>query len=111
MQGKLLIMGFPRQLTAGLAFAALGVGMHSAAPRLLVNRVMKRIGELSFSVYVTHFAVLAVMQWVIPVRQSNGLFVAMFAVVLTVTLIVSAATYRVIEQPGIALGRILARRV
>ena len=78
-----------------------------------VNRVTRFLGKISYSVYLLHFTVVIWLQkrtaeliithpqWNMPHAQ----FVASFAIVLLFTIPVATATWRWIEEPGVAAGR------
>lgn len=85
----------------------------------LPGRVLRHIGKVSFSLYITHWAVLYWMSkagWIIvPVDQGLA-FAALgylwrFALVLTLATLLSTLTYRLVEQPGIRLGERLIQRL
>jgi exopolysaccharide production protein ExoZ len=76
---------------------------------VIVNRAMRQLGEISFSVYLVHFALLPlVASWVNPLFASASDLVrwgASFSFVLVGSSMISTLTWRLIEQPGITLGR------
>ena len=55
-----LLKVLPRHILYGLSFGLLTYGLSAVQPVVLVNRVMRAIGKVSFSAYVLHFAVLDV---------------------------------------------------
>lgn len=81
----------------------------------LRSAVLVRIGEISYSVYLLHPVVFLSMLWLLmrlPVSswwRSQHLAAYVVANML-VTIVLATVTYRWIEQPGIAMGRRLARR-
>jgi len=81
---------------------------------VLVNRYIGFIGKVSFSMYLTHFAViyglsrLGFTNVFRPGDASSALYVLC---VLTVTVAISWASYSFIENPGIALGKAIIRRL
>jgi exopolysaccharide production protein ExoZ len=91
-----------------LVLAAIGVVGVTHAP-VIVNRAMRQLGEISFSVYLVHFALLPlVASWVNPLFASASDLVrwgASFSFVLVGSSMISTLTWRLIEQPGITLGR------
>lgn len=92
--------------TLSLAFFVYGMTFYQ--PAWLVNRAMVFTGQVSFSVYLIHFAVIDLLQniWPQAVSSSADLDYALgLAAVLAISLPASALTYRFIELPGIALGR------
>ena len=63
-----------------------------------------RLGQISYSVYLFH---LAVMVLLLPAAWPAWAFLPC---ALGLTLLVSEGTYRLVEAPGIALGRAIERR-
>jgi len=89
---------------------------------LLVNRLTSHIGVISFSAYVNHFLVLHVigklsptyplLQRVLCVDSSPVIqFLALYGVALAATIALSTVTWKLIEEPGIALGGIVIREL
>jgi peptidoglycan/LPS O-acetylase OafA/YrhL len=62
------------------------------------------IGRVSYSIYLLHILVLALLM---PTHWPAWLFLPALA---GMTLALSALTFKLVEQPGIALGRALERR-
>jgi peptidoglycan/LPS O-acetylase OafA/YrhL len=127
----------PGHLYMAAVFALLLVGLSYNPIGLLVNRVTRHIGLVSFSCYIAHFAVLdilrqcygtdlvgqgwynkgAVARWIPePVLSLNGLsplvqYGVLFVSALVLTVAVSTLSYRLIERPGIRCGQWLIRRL
>lgn len=83
-------------------------------PRWLQSRPLVYLGQISFSFYIIHFAVLGFLHPLIgPVEAAMGANIGL-AVAATLTLAIaggiSACTYRWIEQPIIAATRQVGRR-
>lgn len=98
----------------GVAFALLALGLAVNPARLLVNPLTRWIGKLSFSMYLTHFAVLdAFAALGISGRFGRGDIPAglHYLCVVTVAAAVSWVCYRWIERPGIDAGRRLIDRL
>ena len=83
--------------------------------RLLHQPLLLWLGRISYSVYVCHFLVLyAVIGLLLGLWPDiPKLWFALALITLTVggTLAVATLTFRVIEQPGMALGQVLARKL
>jgi peptidoglycan/LPS O-acetylase OafA/YrhL len=101
---KIPCFGVPIVLLAG----SLALHPH----RLLVNPVLSYIGKVSFSAYITHFAVLlsAVKFFEAYYPAFNGFsaairFAALMAITLAGTVLVASVTYQSIELPGQAVGK------
>jgi len=90
-----------------LAVLTFGVGL--ASRRRRVPRVLTGLGTISYSVYLVHPVVLAVIDSTTGRRRQDSLAleVAFFTVLLPLCLL----TYRYIEVPSQTWGRRLARRV
>ncbi len=93
----------------GLLFAAFLKSLSNDPPALFVNAPLIRIGEISFSMYLVHFAIidLIISLWPAPLSGLSNLVLLSSATIAT-TVLVSHATHRYIEKPFIALGRRLA---
>ncbi len=76
--------------------------------------VLRRIGQISFSMYLWHFVVIWMLNFVIkkfPPPPSEITNCLQYAVVLALTVGVSMLSYRWVEKPGIRLGHaVIARR-
>jgi peptidoglycan/LPS O-acetylase OafA/YrhL len=80
---------------------------------LIVNAVFRRLGILSYSIYITHFsAVMLAHKMLLPHLQdmpSTGQLAVMYGAIYLIAIGISCGTYALIEKPGIALGRRLSR--
>jgi peptidoglycan/LPS O-acetylase OafA/YrhL len=111
-----------------LSIAGIFLSLSGGNLKLLVNRAICYIGTISFSCYITHFAVLGLLFHLMGAhldinhiwvetghRWSNTLlFLGLFLSGLAGTVAISTLTFRAIESPGGAAGRwligYLARR-
>ena len=95
--------GYPPMLAAWLAaYAVFGAGValrHSTPPAWL-----RRLGTISFSVYLVQALVLAA----VPALPNAFLTAVVW---VGATLALSEGTFRLVERPAIRLGRSVARRV
>ena len=95
----------------GAAFALLALCLYRQPYRWLVNVPLRHIGKISFSGYLTHFAMLQVARKLLAkVHADTHLtpdlyFLATVVVALAGTVVVSSVTYRVVEVPGQAWGK------
>jgi peptidoglycan/LPS O-acetylase OafA/YrhL len=95
-------------ICAGIGLAIL-TGFFAGYPgNLLVNRAVIRIGKISFSMYLTQFAVLDLLGWL----GVNELFrpgdissIGYYFCVVVITAAISYVSYRAIERPGVRLGK------
>jgi peptidoglycan/LPS O-acetylase OafA/YrhL len=104
---------FPSNFIAGGLFTVFAILLANWPTRLLVNRVTTTLGKLSFSMYLTHFAVLTYFSKL----GFSGLFpkqniasLLYFLCVVLVAFVVSLIFYKYIEKPGIALGKRLIEK-
>lgn len=97
-----------------ITFGALFMGLACSPWTIVVNRVTRYLGKVSYSVYLTHttliFFLTPVYQRIYELGASLTLgFLGSLLVTFAVVLPVSALTYRFVEEPGIRLGKKLAR--
>jgi peptidoglycan/LPS O-acetylase OafA/YrhL len=89
-----------------------GFGVGARQPRLLVNRITRYVGLISFSGYITHFAILHYIARSLPQvlahsgiqLRGNGYCILLLVLVIVGTGAASTATYFLVEQPGRRLG-------
>lgn len=98
----------------GAAFALLTLLLERWPFGVLVNPVTILIGKLSFSMYLTHFAIIDFFRVTgISARfgRGDGPALLHYLLVVVATAGVSWICYRAIERPGIAAGRRLIERL
>jgi peptidoglycan/LPS O-acetylase OafA/YrhL len=75
---------------------------------------VRRLGEISYSVYLLHGLVLSGVFAIDPVRdfgmQSNGHYWLVVAVCGVLVIFVASLSYLLVERPGIDLGRKVAMK-
>jgi len=105
------------RLQSHLPFAALSciaVALIAARPpRLIASAFMRRLGEVSYSMYLIHFALLStslrIAEWIAPASDWRTLMVH-FVLTATASFGLACLTNRWIEQPCIrAMARWLRR--
>jgi peptidoglycan/LPS O-acetylase OafA/YrhL len=107
-------MGFVGFSIVGV-IVALSLALHEN--RLLVNRLTLYAGKVSYSGYLCHTVALHLVNrfgiWNTPRLPLPPLvqFVLFSSLGVTITLLVSTLTYRLIEVPGRNLGRALLQRL
>lgn len=83
-------------------------------PKIIQSGPLPYLGQISFSIYILHFAVLAAVDYVWKILAPPVPPVIAFALVYlaTMALVTSAATltFRYVEQPFISFGRKVGRR-
>ncbi|MCW3013120.1 MAG: acyltransferase 3 [Solirubrobacterales bacterium] len=92
---------------AGFALVLLAVGAAAHAPRVLSTRVMSWLGERSYGIYLWHVPLLLVLraEGLLPLFTLGAL-----AVILPLTLLVAAASWRWVERPAQDWSRRVAAR-
>lgn len=100
----------------GIVFGCLFMGLALCPWRGMVNTVTRYLGKISYSVYLNHTTVVYFLApayyWLY--RNSPSLTVSFLgSLLLTFAVVVplSELTYRLIEEPGIKLGRKIASRL
>jgi peptidoglycan/LPS O-acetylase OafA/YrhL len=119
----------PRYMLFGLAFVLLVYGVEQYP--IVVNRVTTYFGKISYSCYLLQFAILnLLLNHVDPFLRSSGLGflwivceshpsttanIAAFGLTLLsalgLTVLVASISCRLIEVPGVRLGRVLLERI
>jgi peptidoglycan/LPS O-acetylase OafA/YrhL len=100
-------------------FVWLAFAMSQRASPLLVNRVTRYVGKVSFSAYITHFSVIELVGRIrgeaSSVAQGPAAAVLKFGALYLLcgagTLLLATVTYHLIEVPGQELGRALIQRI
>lgn len=88
---------------------------------LFSNKIFAKIGTISFSLYLTHFAIMSLFnrfecfRWMeSKITDSTSAYLCYilgYLCLFSVSFIVSSITYRLIEVPGQNLGRKLIKRL
>lgn len=98
----------PKHFLFGVAFLVFSLALYYLPNIFLINKVTIWIGRLSFSIYLVHFMVLNILKKIF----SNGFWLdgnygygVACLLVLSISICISYVTYRVIELPGINLGK------
>jgi peptidoglycan/LPS O-acetylase OafA/YrhL len=77
--------------------------------------VLRRIGELSYSIYIFHFVVIVIANLIYKryLTELNDVIVLIFLFCFTVffTFLIAQISERLIEKPGIVLGKILTSKL
>ncbi|MCB2406626.1 acyltransferase family protein [Hymenobacter lucidus] len=103
----------PNYLCIGVAFVLLTYALSLYPVRLLVNSFTIYAGKISYSMYLTHFAVLHAMQQfhLTDLLPQPGLgtgllnYAVRYLTLLALDVLVATVTYHLIEKPGMALGK------
>jgi peptidoglycan/LPS O-acetylase OafA/YrhL len=98
-------------LRPSAAYACMLIGLAFCPVRLVVNRATRFLGQISYSVYLLHGPVILLINRTVFPRvyalplPTSARFALALAVTLVITLAASWFAYRVVERPGIAVGR------
>lgn len=102
----------------GAPFGLLCIGMALRPPRLFSNPLTRFLGRISFGLYLGHPQVIFLLgqlkayPFIYSLPGGSGVtFPLAVLVTAAVTTVVAWALYRVVEAPGIALGKQLATRL
>lgn len=104
----------PLHVLYGFSFLVFGLGLFLYPTQWLVNPVSRWLGRISFSVYLTHFGVIFILRDFLigdDRFHGDGYLMAGFLLVLVSASVISYGTHRYVEQPGIALGKRLIKRM
>lgn len=116
-----LRMPWPLVTWALVLLSVISVQQNAAGP--LTSRViafldlplLRWAGEISYSVYLIHllvfYALVALVTTYVPHITQLGFIAVVLPGTIGLTLALSTATYRLIERPGIELGRRLSHRI
>lgn len=97
---------FSMEAGYGLIFCGMAYCLANGAWSWLHSWPMQRLGILSFGIYLSHFIVIDLVRRFVP--QDNFLFLPVsFALSLAGATILAAVAHKLIERPGINLGRSL----
>ena len=118
----LAIRGTSWTIPVGLWFAFLGVILENPSSLtsrvtsvLFTNRVSQRLGQVSYSIYLSHILVIALTQYVLltwlPDLPLTAHILVLLSLTLIVTIAISTILYRYVEAPGIEWGRSVTRRI
>jgi exopolysaccharide production protein ExoZ len=93
-----------------VAFVLLIHGLSLGAAPWLCNRVVKRIGVVSFSIYLWHFAVITALRpFTLGWPGLHGAtYALLYLLVVALTYALAEGSYRLVERPMTRLGRHLA---
>ena len=103
----------PHHFFAGALFAIFAVLLANYPSYIFVNKITTMLGKISFSMYMTHFAILRYSSRfglcdIFP--KSNLSSLLFFTLVVLATAVVSFFCYKFIEKNGMQLGKYLIER-
>ncbi|MCW5213457.1 acyltransferase [Desulfobulbus sp. TB] len=104
----------PKHFLYGVAFIIFALSLNYYPNRFFVNGLIVWAGKLSFSIYLVHFGVLIIMRLIFSEGfwfSGNMGFILAFILVLTSSAAISYVSYRIVELPGINLGKRLIKKL
>lgn len=110
-EGVELIPGLPGHIGYGVAFAVLAYALATFPLRPFVNPATRALGTISYSAYLLHFFALRVVEGLLPTLPSLLHLLVLGVGALALTAAAASLTHALIENPGVALGRRLIRRI
>jgi peptidoglycan/LPS O-acetylase OafA/YrhL len=104
--------GFDGLTVEAAIYGLLLIGLAIKSPVIIVNRISRFYGRISYSVYLSHATTLFLMSKVFAfiyahVPYVTAAYLVSIAIGLAVVTSISEFTYRFIETPGNALGKSL----
>lgn len=101
----------------GLVFLLLTLSLHFSKHPFIVNKITTYIGNLSYSIYLTHLLIIELLKrffvdfkLLFSLPDDLLLFIGFITTVI-LSCLLSQLTYRLIELPGIELGKRLINRI
>lgn len=97
----------PKYIRISLVFFVLGYLLLTKEITLLVNSVTTRIGKVSFSIYIIHFAVIFWLTRLHYLNIFSNVYINLgfnFLVTFFISFLISNITYELIEKKGIQFG-------
>lgn len=110
---------FQREYVYGLVFFLFALGVYFSKSKILTNKIIQKIGTVSFSMYLNHFMVLYVFGYVIRTVIKNSsmnqlygdfIYICFYLISVFVTYLISNITYKMVEVNGISFGDYLIQK-
>ena len=115
--GLIFESGFLYKYFQTVAFGILAVALSRQPNILFVNRVIRYFGKMSYSMYISHFFVVELIEkqgLLNALPHNNGkelivFFVAKFILIVVLTIGIASVLFWIIETPGQNLGLYLIK--
>jgi peptidoglycan/LPS O-acetylase OafA/YrhL len=112
---KLKVNLFNPDFFFGIAFLIVGYSLSKRSYKLIVNKFTEFIGQLSFSMYLIHFAVIYWLSYfdIIHIDKPGNMihFIGSYLIVLFGTVCLSYVSYKFIELKAQEVGRQIINRI
>lgn len=113
------IIPMPYYMLWCIVFTMVVLILHSHSYKFLCNKVLSKIGEVSFSMYIIHFLIIIILNKfnIGHIISVTGLlssiinFVLLYTLVAIATFGIANITYKLIEVPGQNLGRKIIKKI
>ena len=115
LDGRLNVV-FSSLYWQAIAFSGLLLGLSILPLKILVNKLTTFFGLISYSVYLNHTTIIAALAsvysgiYLLDISTSLKFFLSA-VITLSIVTVVSYLSYRLIEKPGMQLGRWMIRRL
>ena len=96
---------------SGFFAMTLSMAIFTTGNRSLLARILHYLGEISYALYLLHYPIIVVVAMVVsrvdagPIGQISFVFLS-----IAVTLVASTLSFRLIENPGISLGKMASKK-
>jgi len=113
LQTSTYMDSIPIHFFYGISFFALTLGLYFHPLKIFVNPLTQWFGKISYSLYLAHYIFLPYLRnWIDLGPLGKTLqFVLYTILLLIISTVVSYATYRLVELPGMNLGKKLIRKL
>lgn len=109
----------PYHLLYSIMLMMLVITQSKKAYRLFSNKILARIGKVSFSMYLVHFAIvyiyrrLEISNIIDVTNTANSMvnIILIYIVIAALAYFISNITYRFVEVPGQNLGKIIIKKL
>lgn len=104
----------PQHFMYGVAFLTFSLSLNYFPNKYFVNNLTIWLGRLSFSIYLVHFGVLIILKHIFTSGfwfAGNVGFIMAFVLVLILSASISYVSYRLVEIPGINLGKRIIKKL
>ncbi len=117
---------FKREYVYGLIFVLFAIGTYTTNNKILINNFIRKIGIVSFSMYLNHFLIVSALGYLYNgmckvlvdylylsdmILKNDIVFWSFYFLIIIITYIISKKTYKCIELKGIDFGNELIKKI